>query len=483
MGQPIKLRPWQKRELKKIYDNPHGTRTAILSFGRKNGKTALAAMLLLLHLCGPESVQNSQLVSTATSRDQAALLFALAQKMVLMSPDLDAALLMRDTRKEIICPERGTVYTALSSDAKTKLGSSPIFAVHDELGQVVGPVSDLYDNVESGMGAHESPMSVVISTQARTDADLLSILIDDALLGSDKTVTIGLYTSSEDDDPFLVKTIKQANPAYGDFLNNKEVKKQASKAKRMPAFESSYRNLNLNQRVNASDPFVSIKVWKECGGAPLESFEGLDVYGGLDLSATTDLTSLELVAKKDGEYHVKSYFWMPKEGLVEKSENDRVPYSMWAKDGLIRTTPGSTVRYEFIAYELQRIFDTLNVRRIAFDRWNWQYLRLCLEDVGFDERTLDEKFIPFGQGYASMSPALRELETILLERKMLHGNHPVLGMCAANAVVQTDPAGNRKLAKDKSSGRIDGMVALAMAVAAETGDERDKYVTGRLIKL
>ena len=483
MGQPIKLRSWQKRELKKIYDNPHGTRTAILSFGRKNGKTALAAMLLILHLCGPESVQNSQLVSTATSRDQAALLFALAQKMILMSPELDAALSIRDTRKEIICSERGTIYTALSSDAKTKLGSSPIFAVHDELGQVVGPVSDLYDNVESGMGAHESPMSVVISTQARTDADLLSILIDDALTGRDKTVTIGLYTASEDDDPFLVKTIRQANPAYGDFLNNKEIQKQAKKASRMPAFESSYRNLNLNQRVNAADPFVSIKVWKSNGLAPLESFEGLEVYGGLDLSATTDLTSLQLVAEKDGEYHVHSFFWMPGEGLIEKSEADRVPYSMWAKDGLILTTPGNTIRYEYIAHELRGILDRLNIRKIAFDRWNWGYLRLCLENEGLSEKTLDDKFIPFGQGYASMSPALRELETILLEQKMRHGNHPVLSMCAANAVVQSDPAGNRKLAKNKSSGRIDGMVALAMAVAAANGDEKQPYVTGRLITL
>lgn len=483
VGQPVRLRVWQKKDIRRIYDNPALTRTAILSFARKNAKTTLAAFLLLLHLVGPESQPNSQLCSTALSRDQAAILFALAAKIVRMSPDLNEAVGVRDTAKQLYCPERGTIYRALSADASTNFGGSPVFVVHDELGQVKGPRSALFDAVETGCGAHENPLSIIISTQAATDADLLSIIIDDALLGADPSIVVSLYTAPIDDNPYLVKTIKKANPAFGDFLNEKEIKKLARDAKRMPSRESSYRNLNLNQRVEASSPFVSRAVWKQNGGTPLADFAGLRVYGGLDLSATTDLTALTLIAESDDAWNVHSTFWLPEDGLSLKSEKDRVPYDMWHKDGFLETTPGPTVEYEYIAYELKLLFDRYDIRKIAFDRWNWKFLSPWLEKAGFSEWELEERFEEFGQGYASMSPALRQFETALLGRKMRHGNHPVLTMCAANAVVQSDPAGNRKLAKDKSSGRIDGMVALAMAVAAANADDVEEYVSGRLITL
>ena len=161
IGKPVKLRPWQKADLKKIYDNPAGTRTAILSFGKKNGKSSLAACLLLLHLCGPEAIQNTQLPSTAQSREQASVLFSLAAKMARMSPDLNANLVIRDTAKQIFCPDLGTLYKALSAEASTAHGQSPIFAIHDELGQVRGPVSELYNAIENAMGAHEAPIRSV----------------------------------------------------------------------------------------------------------------------------------------------------------------------------------------------------------------------------------------------------------------------------------------------------------------------------------
>lgn len=479
VGQPVKLRSWQKKEIRKIYDNPARTRLAILSFGRKNAKTTLAAFLLLLHLAGPEAVHNSQLVSTATSRDQAALLFDLASKMVRMSPDLTDYVGIRDHQKNLYCKELGTVYRALSAEAHTNLGSSPVFAVHDELGQVKGPRSPLYEAVETGMGAHDSPLSLVISTQASTDADLLSILIDDAVAGHDPRVTISLYAAPKNAPPFTVATLKLANPAYGDFLNAEEVKKSAQDAKRMPSREPAYRNLILNQRVEAKSVFISQTVWEENGGPPAEDFGKARVYGGLDLSASNDLTSLELTAEINGKWHVHSTFWLPNDNLRDKSKQDRVPYDMWRDQGFLQTTPGATIEYQYIAYELRRVFDRYNVGRIGFDRWNWKFLRPWLVDAGFREWEL-EKFVEFGQGYMSMSPALREFEAILLSGRMRHGNHPVLSMCAANAVVQSDPAGNRKLAKDKSVGRIDGMVALSMAVAVATDDESEGFVTGRL---
>jgi phage terminase large subunit-like protein len=477
VGRPVHLRPWQKKEILKIYDNPARTRTAIISFARKNANTTLASFLLLAHLAGPEAVVNGQLVSTALSREQAALLFGLAAKVVRMSPDLDDVIGIRDHQKQLYCPELGTIYRALSSEAKTNLGGSPVFAVHDELGQVQGPRSLLYEAVETGMGAHEAPMSIIISTQAPTDADLLSVLIDDALDGHDPRVTVSLYTAPMDDDPFLVKTIKKANPAYGDFLNAEEVKKSAADAKRMPSREVAYRNLILNQRIDAKAVFVSPTVWKENGG-PVREFGQAQVFAGLDLSATTDLTALVLCAEINGVWQTECTFWLPRGGLREKSQADRVPYDVWADQGYLQTTPGNTIEYAWVAHELRRVFDEYNIVKIAFDRWNWKFLKPWLVEEGFRDHEL-EKFDQFGQGYVSMSPALRKLEEVLLERRLRHGDHPVLKMCASNAVIQSDPAGNRKLAKDKSSGRIDGMVALAMAIGV-TDAEAPTYVTGRL---
>ncbi|RWD33352.1 MAG: terminase [Mesorhizobium sp.] len=467
IGQPIRLREWQKDDLRKIYDNPHGTRLAIISFGKKNGKTSLAGCLLLLHLCGPEAIPNTQLPSTAQSKEQAAVLFNLAAKMVRLNPELDRAIIIRDTIKQLFCPGLGTLYKALSADASTAHGQSPIFAVHDELGQVRGPVSELYNAIENAMGAHDAPMSVIISTQAPNDGDLLSILIDDAQAGHDPHTVCSLYSADMSIDPFSEEALKQANPAFDDFLNASEIRKQAENAKRLPSQEPLYRNYTLNQRVEASSPFISRAAWLDCGAAPSD-FKGRPVYGGLDLSEVSDLTALVLVAPVGGFWSVAPTFWLPSVGLREKARSDRVPYDVWAKEGHLATTPGPTVDYEYIADVIADVFDRHDVRKIAFDRWNWRHLKPWLSKAGFTDDQLEGDkavFEPMGQGFQSMSPALRELESAILNRKIAHGNHPVLGMCAANATVQTDPAGNRKFIKRKSHGRIDGMVALAMAMS------------------
>ncbi|RWC41965.1 MAG: terminase [Mesorhizobium sp.] len=468
IGKPIRLRTWQKDDLRKIYDNPHGTRLAIISFGKKNGKTSLAGCLLLLHLCGPEAIPNTQLPSTAQSKEQAAVLFNLAAKMVRLNPEMDASIVIRDTIKQLYSPGLGTLYKALSADASTAHGQSPIFAVHDELGQVRGPVSELYNAIENAMGAHEAPMSVIISTQAPNDADLLSILIDDALAGHDPHTVISLYSADMAIDPFSDEALLQANPAFDDFLNASEVRKQAENAKRLPSQEPLFRNYTLNQRVEASSPFISRGAWQECGAPVAPDFKGRPVYGGLDLSDVNDLTALVLVAPFDGVWNVKPTFWLPGTSLREKARSDRVPYDLWAKEGHLTPTPGPTVDYEYVAKALGALFDRLDIRKIAFDRWNWRHLKPWLSKVGFTEVQLEGDkaiFEPMGQGFQSMSPALRELESAILNKKIAHGNHPVLGMCAANATVHIDPAGNRKLSKLKSHGRIDGMVALAMAMS------------------
>ena len=466
VGQPVVLREFQRDILRQIYDNPHGTRRAIVTFGRKNGKTALVAFLLLLHLCGPEKRLNSQLFSAAQSRDQAAILFSLAAKIVRMSPEMSDHIVIRDTAKQLFCPELGTLYRALSADATTAYGLSPVFIVHDELGQVRGPRSELYEALETATGAQDDPLSIVISTQAPTNSDLLSVLIDDAIAGHDPRVVVSLYTAPQEDDPFDEETIRLANPAFGDFQNSREVLAMAEDARRMPAREAEFRNLVLNQRVEATAPLFSKSVWEACG-AEIKPLDGVPVYGGLDLSAVNDLTALILGGRVDGVWQIHPTFWMPEDGIADRARVDRVPYDLWHKQGFLRAAPGRTVDYEFVARHLREVCTRYDVRKIGFDRWNFKHLRPWLVRAGFDEREIDDLFDEVGQGFASMSPAMRDLESEVLNGRLAHGNHPVLYNNIANAVVAADPSGNRKLNKAKSTGRIDGAVALLdmMAVA------------------
>lgn len=482
VGKPIKLTREQRRWMRALYGTP--TRVFILSMGRKNAKTATGALLMLLHLCGPEALPNSQLYSAAQSREQAAILFGLAAKIVRMSPTLRDYVVIRDTAKQLFCPGVGTLYRALSADAPTAYGLSPAVVLHDELGQVRGPRSELYDALETAAAAQAEPLSIIMSTQAPTDGDLLSILIDDAKAGHDPRVKLVLYEAPVDADPWVEKTWERANPHYHLLMNKAEVRRQAEEARRMPSREAAFRNLILNQRVEASNPFVSASVWKACGGEVITDWAGATVYGGLDLSEVKDLTALVLVADIDEALQVRPTFWLPEDGLRERARADRVPYDVWADQGYLLTTPGRSITYEHIAGYLRVVFDELRIARIAFDRWNMRHLRPWLIQAGFDEEEIDEKFVEFGQGYQSMSPALRDLEAVLLDGRLHHGNHPVLTMCAANSVVKSDEAGNRKLDKRRSSGRIDGMVALAMAVSvAAEGENESVYPSLDMVML
>jgi len=467
VGKAVKLMPWQRDEILRIYDNPVGTRRAILSVGRKNGKTTLASCLVLLHLCGPEAryKPNSQIYSAAQSREQAALVYALAAKMVRMNPDLAQAVQILEGTKTLLCLELGIRYRALSAEATTAYGLSPALIVHDELGQVRGPRSTLYEALETATGAQEEPLSIVISTQAPTDQDLLSILIDDALAGHDPHTIVRLFTAPVTLDPFTESTIKLANPAYGDFLSAKEVRAMAEDARRMPAREAEYRNLILNQRVEVTNPFIAPQVWSACGGVTGDISGAREVFAGLDLSETADLTAFVMVGKLDDDrWHVEPVFWLPEEGIAQKSVTDRVPYDMWAREGKMIACPGRTVSYEYVANFLADAVVRYKIKKIGFDRWNMRHLRPWLEKAGMSESLVKDKFAEFGQGWMSMSPAMRELEQALLQDKIRHGDHPVLQWCVANTIVVKDDAGNRKPSKRKSVGRIDGTVALIMAM-------------------
>jgi phage terminase large subunit-like protein len=468
VGRPVVLRPWQQEVILAIYDGDQ-IRRAIISVARKNGKTSLIAMLVLAHVVGPEAKPNSHVFSAAQSRDQASLVFGLAAKMVRMSTELNSMVAVRDSAKELFCIRTGVRYKALSAEASTAQGLSPALVIHDELGQVRGPRSDLYDVLETSMGAQQTPLSIVISTQAPSDADLLSVLIDDAAASHDPRTLLFLHKADDDDDPYDEVTWRKANPALGDFRSLEDMREAAERAKRMPAFEVAFRNLFLNQRVAAENHLFSPDVWKLNAGAPdMGAFSDYPVYGGLDLSSRQDLTALVLVAADEtGVVHVDARFFAPAEGLRERADRDRAPYDVWRDQGLLVATPGRSVDYAWIAEHLASVASRCNLQAIRFDRWRIEDLRRECERIGADI-PLEEH----GQGFKDMSPALDELEALALNGLMRHGGNPILTWCSANAVVTRDAAGNRKLDKSKATGRIDGLVALTMAVGMVRSGER-----------
>jgi len=463
VGKPMVLDKFQKRFIKKIYDNPKGTRLAILSMARKNGKTALIAALGLAHIVGPEARLNSQIVSGAQSRDQAALVFDLMVKMINLNPELIARSRIVPSGKRIYGLRRNVEYQALSAEASTKHGLSPWLVIFDELGQVRGPKDAFVEALETAQGAYDDAMQIVISTQAATDADMLSIWIDDAIKSKDPHTVLELHSAPADASLMDKKAWRKANPALGTFRSDIEMASMAQKANRMPSFENSFRNLYLNQRIDRNNPFIAKNVWLANGGGVSVDWGDASVYAGLDLSSTADLTAFVPMANIDGLWETKPTFWLPEQGLRDKSRADKVPYDDWARDGWLQTTPGKSVEYEFVAHWLFNFCKTHCVKKIAFDRWGMKYLKPWLLSAGFTEECIADVFAEFGQGFQSMSPALRDLESALLSSKIRHANNPVLTMCASNAVVTTDPAGGRKLNKAKAAGRIDGMVALTMA--------------------
>jgi len=462
VGQPVRLADFQIDFIRAVYSDDVHVRRAYLSVARKQGKTALIAMLLLVHLVGPESKQNTQLISGARSRDQAGIVFDLASKMVRLNPYLSKIIRIIPSQKKLIGLLMGTEYRAISAEAKTAHGLSPVLAILDEVGQVVGPQDDFVDAIVTSQGAHDNPLLIAISTQAPTDADLFSIWIDDAERSKDPRIVSHVYRADESADVMDEAAWRAANPALGIFRSLDDLREQAIQASRMPSAENAFRNLCLNQRISTVSPFVSRSAWQDCGNYP-DSYEGQAVFAGLDLSARTDLTSFVLIFEANGFWHVHPFFWTPEDGLIERSKRDRAPYDVWVRDGFLRTTPGASVDYAFVAAEIADILSGCNVSMLAFDRWRMDLMKRELDSLGI-ELPLE----PFGQGFKDMSPALDLLESELLNKRILHGNHPVLTMCAANAVVRRDEAGNRKLDKSKTTGRIDGMVALAMAMGCKT---------------
>lgn len=427
---------------------------------RKNGKTQLAAALALCHLCGPESESRGEIYSCANDRFQASKIFHEMVALILAHPYLaDRCNIIRG-RKEIEDLESGSLYTALTKEAKTKMGLNPSFVVYDELGQAGD--RELYDAMDSAQGGRKEPLLLVISTQAADDFAPMSQLIDYGLKINagdikDPTFHLTFYKAAEDADPWDPESWKAANPALGDFRSRADVERLAAQAQRMPAQQNAFRNLILNQRVAQHTKFIEREDWMGCAGEP-DIPHGAKVYAALDLGATRDMSALVIIYQDpfEGVFHVKPYFWLPGD-IAERTDKDRAPYDVWVRDGLI-IPAGASTDPEAIAIKIAEINGHNPIQTLAFDRWRVNDLKRELDNIG-----CDVTLVPHGQGFKDMSPAVDVLERLVVQKRIRHGGNPVLMMCVGNAVVSRDPAGGRKLDKAKSTGRIDGLVALAMA--------------------
>jgi phage terminase large subunit-like protein len=473
-GRPFKVRDWQRDILAAIYaerDGVRAVRTAVVSCARKQGKTDITARLALCHLAGPEAEPRGEVYSAANDRFQASRIFSEMAAMVERVPWLSERITIRRHAKEMEdLGGTGSVYAALSADVATKMGLSPSFVAYDELGQA--PKRDLFDALDTAMGARSEPLMVVISTQAATDTAPLSELIDYGLKVrageiDDPAFHLALYTAPPDLDPWDPETWKLANPALGDFRSLADVERQAAQARAMPAKEASFRNLILNQRIDAADCFITRAAWSACAD-PLRPVEGRPVWAGLDLGGARDLTALVMAfGQDDGTFDLVPVVWVPGD-LREREAIERAPYPSWAQAGFVRRMEARTMDPRLIARDLAELHGRYGFSAVACDRWKLDDLKRELDAIGSDL-----PLVPHGQGFRDMAPAVDALERLVAERHMRHAGHPVLTMCAACAVVERDPAGNRKLSKAKSTGRIDAIVAAAMAVniAAKVGKQ------------
>ena len=469
VGQPMTLMDLEKDWLVAVFDNEHGTRRAILSVARKNGKTSLVAALLLCYIVGPLHQRNAQVFSAALSREQSSLIFSAMAKMIRLNPELMDRISVRDSTRELHCAETGVHFRALSAEASTALGTSPLAFVFDELGAVDAPICDLFDALHSGQAAHANPIEFIISTQASQDGHILSLIIDDAQKGHDPHTVCHLHSAPAECELLDEAAWASANPSLCHIVLVDHLRKDATEAHRMPGREPQFRRFNLNQRVEESSPFVGVSVWR-ANGSPVKPYAGQPAFAGFDRARNTDLTSLVVIWLDGGIWQVQTHCWLPGQGLHERARRDHADYVTWVKDGFLIAPPGVSIDVDAAATDMLEILAEVNLKALAYDRWGIEEFKAALQRAGASQSFMD-KLVAWGQGYQSMSPAVNALETALLNSQIAHGNHPVLSYCAANVTVTQDPAGNRKFDKGRAAFRIDCMVALlmAMGVAQSTG--------------
>jgi phage terminase large subunit-like protein len=442
---------------------------------KKNGKSELAAAIALYLTCG-DGEWGAEVYGCAADRQQASIVFDVAVEMVDQCPALRKRIKPILSQKRLVYMPTASFYQVLSAEAYTKHGLNVHGVIFDELH--AQPNRELFDVMTMGSGdARKQPLFFLITT-AGTDRHSICYEVhqkaNDILRGKrvDPTFYPAIYGIAEDDDWTDEKVWYKANPSLDHTIEIEKVRAAFQSAKENPAEENLFRQLRLNQWVKQSIRWMPMHHWDACSfDVDLEKLKGRECYGGLDLSSSIDITAFVLVfppIPEDDKYYVLPFFWIPEENMQQRVRRDRVPYDIWAREGHLKTTEGNVIHYGFIEKFIEELWKDYNIKEIAFDRWGAVQMTQNLEGAGFT-------VVPFGQGYRDMSPPTKELMKLVLEKRIAHGGHPVLSWMMDNIHIRTDPAGNIKPDKEKSTEKIDGAVAMIMALDRAIRNEGSKY--------
>lgn len=468
-GVPFDLLPWQDKIIQDIFgtvkdDGYRKYNTAYVEIPKKNGKSELAAAIALYLTCG-DGEWGAEVYGCAADRQQASIVFDVAVDMVDQSPALKKRIKPILSQKRLVYMPTASFYQVLSAEAFTKHGLNVHGVIFDELH--AQPNRQLYDVMTKGSGdARKQPLFFLITT-AGTDRNSICWEVhqkaDDILRGKkhDPTFYPVIYGIEDSDDWTDETNWYKSNPSLDHTIDIEKVRAAYISAKENPAEENIFRQLRLNQWVKQSVRWMPMDVWEKCSfEVDPEKLKGRECYGGLDLSSSIDITAFVLVfppIPDDDKYYVLPHFWIPEENLDLRVRRDHVPYDIWEQQGYLQTTEGNVIHYGFIERFIEELGMNYNIREIAFDRWGAVQMVQNLEGLGFT-------VVPFGQGFKDMSPPTKELMKLTLEKKIAHGGHPALTWMMDNIYVRTDPAGNIKPDKEKSTEKIDGAVALIMAL-------------------
>lgn len=491
-GVPFELLPWQKFIVGSIFgwrreDGYRRFRTVYVETGKGSGKSPLAAGVGMYGLVA-DNEPRAEIYAAATKKDQAMILFRDAVAMVDLSKALTSKIKKSGTGANVwnlAYLKQGSFFRPISADDGAS-GPRPHVALLDEIHE--HKTGKVVEFLRAGTKGRRQALIFMITNSG---SDRTSICWEyheysaKVCSGAVKDDSFFAYVCAldENDDPFKDESCwDKVNPSLGVTIRRDYLEEQVREARGMPSKEATVRRLNFCEWTDAANPWISYDVWKDCADPHFDEtlLYGRRCWGGLDLSNTCDLTSLALVfepSPRDPKYRLLVYGWLPDDDLQRKSDEDKVPYISWRNQGHLLTTEGRTINKMAVLEKITEVSQKFDVQNIAYDRWRIKELMLLVESHGY---SLPE-MIPFGQGFKEMSPALDELERLLINVDICHNNNPVLTWNVANAAIVSDPAGNRKLSKDKSNGRIDMTVASVMAVGqmsvADTGT-LDGFLSG-----
>lgn len=466
-GSPFVLLPWQQFVVGSLFgwysaDGTRRFRTAYVETGKGSGKTAFAAGIGLYGLVA-DGQAAAEVYSAATARDQASIVFRDAVRMRNQNPELAAVI--EERVGSLAVPSTFSVFRAVSSEHRGLDGKRVHMAIVDELHE--HPSSIVVDKMRAGTKAQRNALIFEITNSGYDRESVCyrhreySEKVLEGIFENDQWFAY-VCALDEKDDWTNPKVWVKANPSLGVTIPESYLREQVKEALGMPSKQNIVKRLNFCMWTEQAELWMPMDKWDACAGeVDPESLRGRICYAGLDLSSTTDLSALVLYfpGVDGGRDQVLPFYWIPGDEIQERERRDHVPYLTWIEQGLLEATPGPVINYDAIQHRLNELVSECGylVQEVAFDRWGATKISQALMDDGFE-------MVEFGQGYASMSAPTKELEKLVLSRGFDHGGHPILRWNASNVSVAQDPAGNIKPDKKSSKARIDGIVAMIMAL-------------------